>query len=65
MSVPGVNISCDRCEYSGSTGVVFGLFKYSTPHGRISLPRTLGWCSSCNSLAPIEEANLFVSATMQ
>ena len=56
MSVPDVDISCDRCEYNGGTGVVFGRFKYDTPHVKISLPRTLGWCSSCRSLAPIEEA---------
>ncbi len=57
MSVPGVDISCDRCDYSGSRDVVFGIFEYSTSNGRISLPRTLGWCSSCNSLAPIEETS--------
>jgi len=57
MSVPGVNISCDRCEYGGSTGVVFGLFKYRTPRGNISLPRDLGWCLSCNSLTSIEETS--------
>ena len=55
MSVPGVNISCNRCDYNGSTVVVFGIFKYSTPQGTISLPRTLGWCSSCDSLAPMED----------
>ena len=55
MSVPDVDIFCDKCVYSGSTGVVFGIFKYSTPHSNISLPRALGWCSSCSSLAPIEE----------
>ena len=58
MSVPGVHISCDRCEYHGSTVVVFGQFKYSTPRGTISTPRTLGWCSTCSTLAPVEEANL-------
>jgi hypothetical protein len=57
MSVPGVDIFCDRCEYRGSTVVVFGRFNYSTPYGIISLPRTLGWCSTCSSLAPIEDAN--------
>ena len=57
MSVPGVDISCDRCEYYGSTVVVFGQFKYSTPRGTISIPRTLGWCSACSTLAPIEVAN--------
>ena len=57
MSVPGVDISCDQCEYSGSRDVIFGTFKYNTPNGRISLPRNLGWCLSCNSLAPIEEAS--------
>ena len=57
MSVPGVDISCNRCDYHGSTIVVFGSFKYSIPHGTIALPRTLGWCSSCNSLAPIEDVS--------
>jgi hypothetical protein len=55
MSVPGVDISCDQCGYHGSTVVVFGIFKYSTPRGTISLPRTLGWCSSCDSVSPIED----------
>jgi len=55
MSVPGVDISCNRCDYNGSTVVIFGIFKYSTSGATISLPRTLGWCSSCDSLAPIED----------
>ncbi|MCD6535170.1 MAG: hypothetical protein J7L25_13995 [Deltaproteobacteria bacterium] len=58
MSIPGVDISCDRCDYRGATGVVFGIFKYRTQRGNISLPRDLGWCSSCDSLAPIEETAL-------
>lgn len=57
MSVPGVDITCDRCKYRGSTVVLFGHFKYSTSFGTISLPRILGWCSSCESLSPIEESN--------
>lgn len=54
MSVPGVDITCDKCDFDGSTAVVFGIFKYITPYGAISLPRRLGWCSYCKSLAPIE-----------
>lgn len=57
MSVPATDITCDRCDYSGSTGVCFGIFKYQTPFGSISLPRTLGWCNSCESVAPIEDTD--------
>lgn len=58
MSVAATNISCDRCGYKGSTGVVWGIFKYQTPLGKISLPRVLGWCEDCQSLAPIEDASV-------
>lgn len=54
MSVPAIDITCDQCDYSGSTGVCFGIFKYQTPFGSIALPRTLGWCNSCDSVSPIE-----------
>jgi len=57
MSVPAIDVTCDRCDYSGSTGVCFGIFKYQTPFGSISLPRTLGWCNSCESIAPIENTD--------
>ena len=57
MSVPATYITCDRCDYSGSTGVSFGIFKYQTPFGIISLPRILGWCNSCESVAPVEDAD--------
>ncbi len=60
MSVPAIDITCDRCDYSGSTGVNFGIFKYQTPFGRISLPRTLGWCHSCESVSPIEDTDQVV-----
>jgi hypothetical protein len=58
VSIPATNITCNICNYSGSTGVVFGIFKYQTPLGNISLPRTLGWCNSCDSVAPIEDTDL-------
>lgn len=57
MSVPATVITCDSCDYSGSTGVCFGIFKYQTPFGNISLPRTLGWCSLCGSVSPIEDTD--------
>jgi len=57
MSIPGVDIICSHCDYSGSTAVVFGIFKYQTPLGKISVPRTLGWCHSCDSTAPINCAD--------
>src|SRR5690606_41603027 len=57
MSVPATDITCDSCDYSGSTGVCFGIFKYQTPFGNISIPRTLGWCSLCGSVSPIEDTD--------
>lgn len=60
MSVPATDITCDRCDYTGSTGVAFGIFKYQTPFGKITLPRTLGWCNSCESLAPIEDVDQII-----
>lgn len=57
MSVPSIDIICDRCGYSGSTGIAHGIFKYQTPFGKITVPRTLGWCNSCRSLAPIEDSD--------
>ncbi|MCK0165914.1 hypothetical protein [Marinobacter sp. S6332] len=52
--MPATDITCDRCDYSGSTGIAFGIFKYQTPLGVIDLPRALGWCNTCESVAPIE-----------
>ncbi len=57
MSVPGIHISCDRCDYLWSTVTTFGPFKYITPRGMISLPRCVGWCETCRSVAPIEEVS--------
>jgi hypothetical protein len=57
MSVPAIDITCDRCNYSGSTGIIFGIFKYQTPFGNISAPTTLGWCNSCESVSPIENTD--------
>ncbi|UZE96827.1 hypothetical protein [Alkalimarinus alittae] len=57
MSLPATNITCNACHYSGSTGVAFGLFKYQTPCGNITLPRDLGWCNTCKSVAAIEDTD--------
>lgn len=57
MSVPATDITCDRCDYWGSTGVCFGIFRYQTPFGNISVPRALGWCNSCESVTPIEDTD--------
>lgn len=54
MSMPDVLFSCTRCDFSASDSVCWGGFYYETPNGRGTLIRTLGWCSACASLAPIE-----------
>ena len=62
MSVPGTDITCEKCGCVGSTAAAFGIFKYSTPLGEISLPRTLGWCGSCRTTVPMEEISQPVRA---
>lgn len=57
MSLPAINITCNACHYSGSTGVAFGIFKYQTPCENITLPMDLGWCNACKSVAVIENTD--------
>jgi hypothetical protein len=57
MSVPGVEIYCEKCGLMGSTTCVFGPFRYRTSCGEINVPRTQGWCRDCNGLEPVEDLN--------
>jgi hypothetical protein len=57
MSMPSINLDCDKCDYSGSTMVTWGNYKYRYENQTTPVNRILGWCSDCEGLAPIEDFN--------
>lgn len=54
MSMPFVEYSCTDCDFGSADHVIWGRFHYRTSKGEVDLERTLGWCDSCATLAPIE-----------
>jgi hypothetical protein len=55
MSMPSINLDCEKCGYSGSTMVTWGSFNYRTEDQIIPVNRILGWCLDCDGLVPIED----------
>lgn len=54
MSMPFLQFSCRRCNFLGSSVVIWGQFSYASSGNLISLNRQLGWCDHCSYLAPVE-----------
>lgn len=54
MSMPFLVFSCTACEYQGSSTVNWGQFTYEAQSRWVPIRRALGWCSSCEDIAPIE-----------
>jgi len=53
--MPYGEIYCDRCDFQGTTTVLWGSFKYQFEDGTSAyIERKLGWCSDCNDIRPVE-----------
>jgi hypothetical protein len=57
VSIPFTTLECDKCGFQGGDGLVNGDFRYVDGHFEMPVRRTLGWCSDCQSFAPIEDFN--------
>ena len=55
MSMPSINLDCEKCDFHGSTSTVWGDFKYIENKNEFHLTRTLGWCFDCQRFVPIED----------
>jgi len=55
VSLPTTTLECESCGYTGSTGVMFGDYRYVVGDREYCVNRTLGWCSVCDGFVPIEE----------
>ncbi len=54
MSMPSINLTCEKCNFHGSTVATWGRFSYLYNETEIPVDRELGWCFGCNKLRPIE-----------
>lgn len=54
MSVPFVEITCERCDFRGSSRALRGDFAYRHDGREISLWRDLGWCPDCDGIRAVE-----------
>lgn len=55
MSMPSINLNCEKCDYSDTTMVTWGNFNYRYKKQTTPINRVLGWCFNCEKLAPIED----------
>lgn len=59
MSVEPTVFTCDKCDFKASSKIVWGRFYYQAAADRlIPLNRSLGWCSSCKTLTPVEDLSI-------
>ena len=54
MSISFLKISCSECDFSGSSLVAFGTFRYKSENSYFDLDRSFGLCLDCNAIVPIE-----------
>lgn len=54
MSMPFVEISCERCAFMGSSAVRWGRFAYRLDGYELPVWRTLGWCAACDDIRAVE-----------
>ena len=54
MSMPSINIVCEKCDFTGSSMTTWGRFSYLIDGLEVPLDRELGWCFDCKSFKPIE-----------
>lgn len=56
MSMPFTQFSCDRCEFTADSTVLWGMFTYQLEDGQtMNVDRCLGWCHQCNTVTAIED----------
>lgn len=54
MSVPHINLSCEKCATTSGTVQLYGSRIYRDGDLEIPLRCTLGWCQSCENLRAVE-----------
>ena len=55
MSMPCIDLECERCDFKDNDMVTWGRYKYLDGENEYWANRCLGWCSDCKKLAPIED----------
>jgi len=56
MSWPVTIFTCTRCDFRQGDTHTWGIREYVLADGvRVSVPRRLGWCHSCQSIAAVED----------
>lgn len=56
MSWPVTVFTCTRCDFRQGDSHTWGSREYLLADGvRVSVPRRLGWCHSCGSIAAVED----------
>jgi len=55
MSMPFINLDCDKCDFHGSSMTTWGDFRYIANKSELNINRLLGWCFNCKKLAPVED----------
>jgi len=54
MSMPSIDLTCEKCQFKGSTRRTWGRYTYLDGRYKYPVDRELGWCYSCSDFAPIE-----------
>lgn len=54
MSMPSYNLTCNKCDYSVSSMILWGGFLYTDGETEFSCNKSMGWCDDCSAIAPIE-----------
>ena len=58
MSMPATSITCDRCNFTTSNTVFWGIYYYQiNDDSLIHIERGAGWCFDCQTFTSIEELN--------
>ncbi len=54
MSMPFLIFTCDRCDATWDSMVLWGRFSYEGLGGLLGVGRDVGWCHSCATLTAVE-----------
>lgn len=58
MSMPSIDLDCNKCEHSGSSMALWGRYSYTDGEHEINIHRDLGWCFGCERLTAVESLSI-------
>ena len=59
MSMPSIDLTCEKCQFKGSTRRIWGRYSYLDGRYKYPVDRELGWCYSCSDFAAIERFDAY------